>query len=141
MKSSMVIPENERALSRNRYEAGDFVSTDQFICKTPGRLPEGYGRESKEQHFLGGTIYNDSALGLIWVENQVSLGANEMVMGKVCFEQWLWDMAYAKVKDYHSNNGIFSAEKYHQECMDKEQSQSFSGIGVQHQNAWAEHTI
>jgi len=40
-------------------------------------------------------IYNDVASGLIWVENQVSLGANETVMGKACFEQWLWDMAYA----------------------------------------------
>jgi hypothetical protein len=56
-------------------------------------LPEGYGRESKERRLQGGTIYNDVALGLIWVENQVSLGANDTVMGKACFEQWLWDMA------------------------------------------------
>jgi hypothetical protein len=70
-------------------------------------LPEGYGHESKEQRFLGGTIYNVAASGfIIWVENQVSLGANETVMGKACFKQWLWDMAYAKVKPYHGNNGI-----------------------------------
>jgi hypothetical protein len=118
VKCSTVIPENEGALSRNRYEVGDFVSTDQFICKTPGQLPEGYGRESKEQGLKGGAIYNDAASGLIWVENQVSLGANETVMGKARFEQWLWDMACAKVKHYHSNNGIFSAEEYRQECMD-----------------------
>jgi hypothetical protein len=31
------------ALSCNRYEVGDFVSTDQFICKTPGQLSGGYG--------------------------------------------------------------------------------------------------
>ena len=37
-----------------------------------------------------------AASGLIWVENQVSLGANETVMGKARFEQWLWDMAYAR---------------------------------------------
>jgi hypothetical protein len=103
---STVIPEDEGALSRNRYEVGDFVSTDQFICKTPGHLPEGYGRESKERSFQGGTIYNDAALGLIWVENQVSLVANETVMGTARFEQWLWDMAYAKVKHYHDNDGI-----------------------------------
>ena len=41
VKCSTVIPELEGALSRNRYEVGDFVSTDQFICKTPGQLPEG----------------------------------------------------------------------------------------------------
>ena len=31
VKRSTAIPENEGALSRNRYEVGDFVSTDQFI--------------------------------------------------------------------------------------------------------------
>jgi hypothetical protein len=50
-------------------------------------------------------------------------------------------MAYAKVKHYHSNNGIFSAEQYCQECMDKGQSQSFSGVGAQHQNACAKRAI
>ncbi len=82
----MVIPENEGALSYNRYEVGDLASTDQFISKTPCWLPEGYGHESKEWCFQEGTIYNDAALGLIWVENQVSLGANKMVMGKDGFE-------------------------------------------------------
>ncbi len=81
-------------------------------------MPEGYGRESKDWRCQGGTIYNDAASGPIWVENQVSLGANEMVMGKARFVQWLWDMAYAEVKHYHGNSGIFSAEDYHQECMD-----------------------
>jgi len=141
VKCSTVILESEGSLSRNRYEVGDFVFTDQFICKTPGRLPEGCGRESKDRRFQGGTICNDAALGLICVENQVSLGANETVMGKARFEQWVWDMAYAKVKHYHGKNGIFSAEEYCQECMDKEQSQSFSGVGAHHQNARAERAI
>jgi hypothetical protein len=50
-------------------------------------------------------------------------------------------MAYAKVKHYLVDNGIFSAEEYCQECMDKGQTQSFSGVGAQHQNAWAECAI
>jgi hypothetical protein len=35
VKHSTAGPESEAALSRNRYEVGDVVSTDQFICKTP----------------------------------------------------------------------------------------------------------
>jgi hypothetical protein len=101
----------------------------------------GYGRELKEQLFQGGTINIDAALGLIWVENQVFLGANETVIGKVCFLQWLWDMAYDKVKHYHSNSGIFSAEESCHKCMDKGQSHSFSGAAAQHQNAQAKHAI
>ncbi len=71
----------------------------------------------------------------------MSLGANETVMGKARFEQWLWDMAYAKVKHYHGDNGIFSAEEYCQECIDKGQTQFFSGVGAQHQNARAKRAI
>jgi hypothetical protein len=50
------------------------LSTDQFVCRTPGQLPSGYGCEGRNGRFHGGTIYNDAASGLIWVENQVSLG-------------------------------------------------------------------
>jgi hypothetical protein len=107
VKQTRDLPESEGALSHDQYEASDFVSTDQFICRTPGCLPKGYGHESADRRFQGGTIYNNAASGLIWVENQVSLGANETVMGKSCFEQWLWDMAYAEVKHYHGNNGFF----------------------------------
>jgi hypothetical protein len=40
-------------------------------------LSEGYGHESADCHFQGGTIYNDAASGLIWVENQVLYGIFE----------------------------------------------------------------
>ena len=134
---------NERAITRDQYKVGDFASTDHFICKTPGRLPTGYGRESQDRHFFDSTIYNDAASGLIWVENQVSLGASEMVMGKARFEQWLWDQCVSEVKfkHYHGDNGIFSAKEYRRDCDEKGQSQSFSGVGTQHQNARAERAI
>ena len=32
----------------DKYEVGDFVSTDQFISKNTGRLPTSYGREYSE---------------------------------------------------------------------------------------------
>ena len=56
-------------LSRDKYEVGNFMSTDQFVCKTPGRIPSGFGREQHQNRFQRGTIYNDAASGLIWVEN------------------------------------------------------------------------
>ena len=57
------------ALTRDQYNDSDFVSTEQIICKTPGRLPTGYGRESQYRHFKGGTnILNDAASVLKWVE-------------------------------------------------------------------------
>jgi hypothetical protein len=80
-------PASEGAISRNKLDVGDFVSSNQFVCRTPGRLPSRYGSEGVNSRFNGGTIYNDAASGLIWVENQVSLDASET------FEQWLYDIA------------------------------------------------
>ncbi len=74
--------DSEGAISCNKLEVGDFVSTDQFVCRTPGQLPSGYRRENLNNRFHGGTIYNDAASGRIWVENQVSLGSSETIMGK-----------------------------------------------------------
>ena len=56
VKGSKAIPESEGALSHNRYEVGYFLSTDQFICRTHGQLPEGYGSESTDRRFQGGVF-------------------------------------------------------------------------------------
>ncbi len=89
----MTIPEKEAVLSRDRYEAGDFVSADQFVVNTPGRLLSGFGREDDQNKFHGGTIFQDAATGIIWIECQVSLGAGETVMSKVVlrngYGKWL----------------------------------------------------
>jgi len=114
-------PASEGAISHNKLDVGDCVSTDQFVCRTPGRLPSGYGHEGTNSRFNGGTIYNDATSGLIWVENQVSLGASETIMGKERFEQWLYDIACVEVKHYHGDNGIFSSEAYREECSKKMQ--------------------
>jgi hypothetical protein len=131
----------EGAITRDQCNIGDFVSTDQFICKMPGRLPTGYGHESQDHHFQGGTIFNDAASGFIWVENQVSLGTNKTAMGKAGFKQWLYDQCVCEVKHYHGDNGIFSVEEFWCDCEEKQQSQLFSSIGTQHQNAHAERAI
>jgi transposase InsO family protein len=62
-------------------------------------------------------------------------------MGKERFEQWLYDIAYTTVKHFHGDNGIFASEQYCLECVEKGQTQSFSGVGAQHQNAKAERAI
>ena len=101
------VPDKEGILARNKYEVGDFFSADQFVVRTPGRLPTGYGCKRRQNRFCGSSIYNDAASGLIWDENQVSLGANETVLGKSRFEEWLWEQASAEISHYHIDNGVF----------------------------------
>ncbi len=107
-----LIKDREGAITIDQYKVGDFVSTDQFICKTPGRVPTGYGHESQNCHFQGGSIFNDDASGLFWVENQVSLDAKKLVMCKAWFDQWLYNQCVYRVIHYHGANGILAAEEF-----------------------------
>ena len=59
--------EKEGALLCDKFEVGDFFSTDQFVCRNTGHLPTDYGREPRDRSFKGGTICNDAASILIWV--------------------------------------------------------------------------
>jgi hypothetical protein len=136
-----LLKDREGAITRDQYNVGDFFTMDQFICKMPRRLPTGYGCESQDCHFQGGTIFNDAASGLIWIKNQVSLGASKTAMGKACFKQWFYDQYVCEVKHYQGDNGIFSVEEFWHDCEEKQQSQSFSGVSTHHQNVPAEHAI
>lgn len=141
VKTSKPIKAKEGVLTHNKYEPGDFVSADQFIVKTPGRLVSGYGKEQPGNRYHGGTLYSDGASRVIYVQVQISLGSGETVMGKAKFEEWMWNLAGVLCKEYHSDNGIFDSELFRDDCSSKQQKQSFSGVGAQHQNAHAERDI
>ncbi len=86
------IKEKEGILAADQYMPGDFVSMDQFVVKTSGWLPTGFGREGPPNMYHGGTILNDAETGIIWVENQVSMDSGDTIMSKDCFEEWLWEL-------------------------------------------------
>ena len=113
------IKEKEAILAWDKYEAGDFVSMDQFVCKTPGRLLQGFGREGEANRYHGGTIFNDAATGVIWVENQVTLGAGDTLIAKETFDQWLREKAWVEIKHIHSDNGVFTADGFCTDCNNK----------------------
>eukprot|EP00804_Cyclotella_cryptica_P023036 CCRYP_000302-RA/>CCRYP_000302-RA protein AED:0.27 eAED:0.10 QI:0/0/0/1/0/0/2/0/149 len=62
-------------------------------------------------------------------------------MSKVCFEEWLWELTAAEIKNLRSDNGVFTADIFCDDCKIKHQSQSFSGVGAKHQNLIAERVI
>jgi hypothetical protein len=100
-----------------------------------------FGREDDRSKFHCGTLFQDAATGIIWVEYQVSFDAGETVMSNVCFDKWFWEMAAAEIKHLHSDNVVFTADMFHDDCKIKHQSQSFSGVGAKHQNLIAERAI
>ena len=70
----------------DKYEVGYFVSEDQLIVKTSGRLPNVNGHEGSHLRFHGRTIFLYVETGKIWIENQVSLKAGENVPETIRFE-------------------------------------------------------
>ena len=77
------------------------------MVNTHGQLLTGYVLESSSSIFHGGSLYKDAATGIIWVENKVSLGSSETVLGKERFEKWLWLEACVEISHMYSKNGIF----------------------------------
>ena len=55
------VKEKEGILAAEQYKPGDYVSMDQYISKTPDRLPTGFGREGPDNRYHGCTIFNDAA--------------------------------------------------------------------------------
>ena len=126
---------------RDKYKSGDFVSFNKFTVKTPGRLSSGYGQEVPNIRFHGVRIYNYATYGVIWIENQVSLGSGETVMINIKFEEWLWNQAEVEVKLSIGDNVIFTVDMFKNDCDKKDKSKSFSGVGEYHQNNKAERDI
>ncbi len=116
---SKVQNNQEGVLSQDAHKAGDFVSSKQYVVNTSGQLLSGYSKEATQNQFHGGTLFHDTATGLIWAENQVSLGAGETLLAKEHFEQWLWELAAAEIHHWHSDNGIFNAEFFVEDCKKK----------------------
>ena len=87
VKQSKAIAEKAGMLSRDCYEPGDMVSSDQFNVHTAGRKLHSNGQALAKNGFRGGAVYIDAAFGLVHVEMQVLMGANETVVGKHKFKQ------------------------------------------------------
>ena len=88
----------------------------------------------------GGTISVDHASGLIHVEHQPSLTAQETIRSKWLFEQMVLSNG-VQAENYHADNGIFSAKAFKQILLDMDQHVRFSGVGAHHQNGVAKRAI
>ncbi len=141
VKTSCPIPEKDGILKFKQYKPGNKVFSDQFVVHTPGRCLDGYGCERPECSLHGDTIYTDAASNLVYVEWQTSMGAGKTIMGKAQFEQMCWNLASVTIKNYHSNNGVYDASIFCEDCISKDQSWTFSGVGAKHRNAVDERNI
>ena len=127
-------------MKEGHLQPGDCISLDQYESSTRGRLPNTKGREAKSDKFCGDTIAIDHKSGKIWVHHQVSLRAGETLSGKHIIERDFQTIG-RKVKQYHSDNGVFRSKEFQADLKLHHQTIDFSGVGAHHQNGVAERAI
>ena len=133
-------PGQEMRIRSGDIQPGDRVSLDQYVCKTPGRLPHTYGKEHAKDRYNGGTIAVDHASQFILLNNQISLRTGETMKCKYDFEHFARQHGI-KIKSYHADNHPFTAQEFLDDIERQNQTISLSGAGAHHQNSVAERAI
>ena len=76
----------------------------------------------------------------MFVFNQVSLGAQETIASKLKMEQEALTEGI-QVKQYSSDNGVYTSAEFMKELSRKGQGLRLSGVGAHHHNGVAEASI
>ena len=140
VKRSTPNRETTPVLRVDDLQPGDCISVDQYESSVRGRLPYTRGRERRSNRFCGGTLFYDHASSKMFVRHQVSLDASETVDAKRSVEREALAQGIY-IKEYHSDNGIFSSRAFEESLVDNDQTIKKSGVGAKHQNAVAERAI
>ena len=130
----------EDVMSKENYKPGDFVSMDTIGVKIPGRPFHGRGADPLE-YYAGCTIFHDAATNIVKIYPQVSLATSDTLLSKAKFEDFLWQEGGVRVKKYHSDQGVFTSKGFTADCVEKQQTQSFSAVGAKWQNGFAERAV
>ena len=132
----------DKALTKEKYLPGDFVSMDTVPVGIPGRAYETYGGPNANKVFTHATVFHDAGTGVIKVYLQQDGSADATLYSKEQFERFLWQEAGVVVKHYHSDQGSnFTDATFEADCKEKHQKQSFSGTGAKFANGAAERAV
>jgi hypothetical protein len=127
-------------LKMNKLEPGDLVFSDQYESRLEGRQFTSRGHSLSSQKFRGGTLFCDAATGKVSVVHQVGLTGTETVQAKLQFEREAAAVGVF-VKDYCTDNGVYTSKEFGSELLSKGQGIKHSGVGGHHHNAVAENSI
>ena len=135
-----VLHSKKRVLKQDHLQPGDCMSADHYASPIIGWLPHTFGKE--QIGYTWGSIFVDHASGKIFNFSQYSTNALETIRTTLCLEALAMAMEEGfKIKEYHSNNGIFYSNKFKEHCARQNQNYTFGGVGTKHQNGIAERNI
>ena len=127
-------------MKAEKLQNGQLVFSDQYCSSLPRRVFGRRGASISSQKFCGGTLFYDAASCKIKVVHQVGLGAAETVAAKTTFEREAHQVG-VQIKDYQTDNDIYTAREFLRELMEHGQGIKHSGVGGHHHNGAAENSI
>ena len=127
-------------LKKEKLQPGDLVFSDQYESSLGGQIYSTRGHPQHSFKFKGGTLFCDAASGFIFIEHQVTLSSTETIGSMMNFEIETLSLGM-EVKQYQTDNGIYTSKEYLKELDKKGQGICLSGVGEHHQNGVAETSI
>eukprot|EP00804_Cyclotella_cryptica_P001528 CCRYP_003749-RA/>CCRYP_003749-RA protein AED:0.13 eAED:-0.00 QI:0/0/0/1/0/0.33/3/0/1355 len=140
IRSSRNQAPRQMVLKEDHVKPGDCVSCDHFISPVPGRITFPSGHSSSRNGFTCGTIYVDHCSTFIYIHHQLTTAASDTIRGKMLLEAEAADVGVT-IRQFHSDNGVFSSNAFREHCARLGQTLRFSGVGAHHQNGVAERAI
>ena len=92
------------------------------------------------KHYNYATVFVDQYSWLSYVYLQKRATAEETLEGKWAFKAYV-NISRVKVKGYHTDNGVFCANKWVENCIKQGQSLTFAGVNAHHENGICEQRI
>ncbi len=128
----------KQVLKQDHLKPGDCISVDHYFSPIIGQIPHTFGKE--RSGYTCGSLFVDYASGKIFNFPQYSTNAFETIKNTLRLKALAMEEGF-KVKEYHSNNGIFSSTEFKEHCTRQHQKYLFSGVGAKHQNGIAKRNI
>ena len=115
------------------------MSVDVMVSSTPGLIAQMSGFLTRNRYKYV-CVFLDHHSDLSFTYMLQTQSTEEILKAKAAFEAYCESMQ-VRVKHYHSDNGIFAAGGWRQDCKDKRQGLSYAGVGSHHQNGRVECRI
>ena len=87
--------------------------------------------------FCGGCTFIDHGSGYVLIWHQVNLREPDMIKSKMKFEIYAFNIGVV-LKIYHTDNSVFTEDKFTNQLIESNQTIELSVIGVAHHNGVAE---
>ena len=124
---------------KKALKPGEVISVDQMVSPVQGLIAQMVGFLTR-QRYKYATVFVDQSSCMGFVYLQKTCSAEATIEAKRAFQQYA-ESRGVRVQAYHTDNGIFKAKKWVEECRQRKQDLTFAGVNTHHQNGVAERQI